>query len=320
MHIKENSNRIAELIAEFKLPKVPTNLYEPIRYIMDLGGKRVRPIVALQIAQYLGVEPKKAEDLALSIELFHNFTLIHDDIMDNAETRRGKATVHSKWDENIGILSGDAMFIEVYKKLLNIEGDFTINLMKRFNDVASMVCEGQQYDMDFESKEDVRESDYLEMIRLKTAVLLGYSMQAPAILMGDENLSDALFEIGQNIGISFQINDDLLDAFPPNENFGKVVGGDIYTAKKTILYLRLVHSCTSEEKQRIEEIYSYQSRSDEEVMEIRNMMLKYKVPQDVAEVANDFQKKVVSQTGALENAELKTFLLSFSSELLSRTI
>jgi geranylgeranyl diphosphate synthase type II len=320
MHIKENSKRIAELIAQFELPKAPSNLYEPIRYIMDLGGKRVRPVVAMQIAQYLGLEAKTADSLALSIELFHNFTLVHDDIMDKADTRRGKATVHHKWDENIGILSGDAMLIEVYKELLSIDSKHVVTLMKRFNAIASMVCEGQQYDMDFESATDVSEGDYLEMIRLKTAVLLGYSMQASAILMGEEKLAKELFEIGQNIGISFQIKDDLLDAFPPDENFGKVVGGDIYTAKKTILYLRLMHSCTKEEKQRIEEIYAFENRSDEEVMEVRNLMLKYKVPQNVAAVANDYQQKVVEQTNALELADLKTFLLSFSSELLSRTV
>ncbi len=320
MHIKESSERIAQLIADFQLPAEPKNLYDPIRYIMELGGKRVRPVVALQIAQYLGLEAKAAESLALSIELFHNFTLVHDDIMDNADTRRGKATVHSKWDENIGILSGDAMLIEVYKELLSIKSDNTINLMKRFNAIASMVCEGQQYDMDFESSNDVSESDYLEMIRLKTAVLLGYSMESSAILMGDTALAETLFTIGQNIGVSFQIKDDLLDAFPPDENFGKVVGGDIYAAKKTLLYLRLIHSCTEEEKERIEEIYAFDTRSDEEVMEVRKMMLKYKVPQNVAEVANDYQKKVVEQTNALENAELKTFLLTFSSELLSRTV
>lgn len=320
MHIKENSKRIAQLINDFTLPSEPNNLYEPIRYIMELGGKRVRPVVALQIAQYLGLEAMAADSLALSIELFHNFTLVHDDIMDKADTRRGKATVHHKWDENIGILSGDAMLIEVYKELLSIEGSHTIALMKRFNEIASMVCEGQQYDMDFESATDVSESDYLEMIRLKTAVLLGYSMQSPAILSGDEALAQSLFNIGQNIGISFQIKDDLLDAFPPDENFGKVVGGDIYAAKKTILYLRLIHSCTAEEKHRIDEIYGFETRSDEEVMEIRSLMLKYKVPQKVAEVANEYQHKVVEETNTLENGDLKTFLLSFSSELLSRTV
>lgn len=320
MQIKENSKRIAQLIQEFTLPTEPSNLYEPIRYIMELGGKRVRPVVALQIAQYLGLDSKTSESLALSIELFHNFTLVHDDIMDKADTRRGKATVHHKWDENIGILSGDAMLIEVYKELLSIESENTIALMKRFNEIASMVCEGQQYDMDFESATDVSEGDYLEMIRLKTAVLLGYSMQSAAILKGDAELAKTLFNIGQNIGISFQIKDDLLDAFPPDENFGKVVGGDIYTAKKTILYLQLIHSCTSEEKTRVNEIYGYETRSDEEVMEIRTLMLKYKVPQNVAEVANQYQQKVVEETTQLENAELRTFLLSFSSELLSRTV
>lgn len=320
MHSTESSKKIEQLIADFQLPMSPSNLYEPIKYILSLGGKRVRPVVAMQVSDCLGIDGKAAEALAFSIELFHNFTLVHDDIMDKAYTRRGHATVHTKWNKNIGILSGDAMLIEVYKKLLSIKSPHTLALIERFNDVATLVCEGQQYDMDFESSETVTEKDYLEMIRLKTAVLLGFSMESAAVLIGDKALANKLFSIGQNIGISFQIKDDVLDAFPVNDEFGKTVGGDIYAAKKTILYINLLAACSEEDKARLLEIYGFESRSDEEVAEIRTMMVKYKIPQMVNKVALDYQHKVESEVNELDNEDLKIFLRSFSALLLSRTV
>ena len=320
MQSSDSSKRIEQLIAEFQLPSTPSNLYEPIKYILSLGGKRVRPVVAMQVSGCLGIDAKAAEALAFSIELFHNFTLVHDDIMDKADTRRGHATVHTKWNKNVGILSGDAMLIEVYKKLLSIKSPNTLALIERFNDVATLVCEGQQYDMDYESAEVVTEKDYLEMIRLKTAVLLGFSMESAAVLKGDKALANTLYSIGQNIGISFQIKDDLLDAFPANDEFGKTVGGDIYAAKKTILYINLLELCSAEDKERLNEIYGFESRSDEEVQEVRTMMVKYEVPQLVSKVALAYQHKVEQEVNELTNEELKIFLRSFSTLLLSRTV
>lgn len=314
------AEHVEKLIADFQLPQSPNNLYAPISYILSLGGKRVRSVVALQVANCIGLDERSAQKLALAIELFHNFTLVHDDIMDRADTRRGQITVHKKWNENIGILSGDAMLIEVYKTFLELDNTNTTALLKRFNHIGTLVCEGQQYDMDFESDADVSEADYLEMIRLKTAVLLGFSMESAALLMGDNALAKQLYHIGECIGMSFQIKDDLLDAFPEGDGFGKQVGGDILAGKKTLLYLSALHHANEVDKSQLNKIYSANTRNDSDVQLVKDIMLKYQVPSKVSKVAEDYQKQVETSLKSIQHEALKSFLFDFSNQLLSRKV
>jgi len=231
--------RLNETIGQLALGKHPEQLYDPIKYTLDLGGKRMRPV--LTILSYLTVDHNWESILkpALAVELFHNFTLLHDDIMDEAPLRRGQSTVHKKWDKNIAILSGDALMVLAYDLLLEADYPDIKYLVKLFNQCALQVCEGQQLDMNFEKSEEVSEENYLEMIRLKTAVLLGFSLEMGALL-GGMSKSDAqkMRAFGHHIGIGFQLKDDILDAFGNAEKTGKQLGGDILANKKTFLTIK----------------------------------------------------------------------------------
>lgn len=237
--------------------KEPKNLYEPITYILHLGGKRLRPVLVLMIAEIFDTPYQKALDAALAIEVFHNFSLVHDDIMDAAPIRRGKATVHEKWDLNTGILSGDAMLINAYQLFENYEGAVFKELAQLFTKTAIQVCEGQQYDIDFESREDVEIEDYLKMIEYKTAVLVGASLQMGAIVAGaTEDCKRAVYQYGRLLGIAFQLQDDYLDAFGNPDTFGKQVGGDIIENKKTFLYLKALENSDRKQASNLEHLYS----------------------------------------------------------------
>lgn len=237
--------------------KDPVNLYEPISYILHLGGKRLRPVLVLMSAEIFDNSYKKALNAALAIEVFHNFSLIHDDIMDGAPLRRGKETVHKKWDINTGILSGDAMLIYSYQLLENYDGEVFKELLQLFNKTAMRVCEGQQYDVDFESRDDVELVDYLKMIEYKTAVLVAASLKMGAIIAetSTEN-KEGVYEFGRLLGIAFQLQDDYLDAFGDPETFGKQVGGDIIENKKTFLYLSAIQMANAMDARQLEYLYS----------------------------------------------------------------
>lgn len=237
--------------------KEPVNLYEPITYILNLGGKRLRPVLVLMSAEIFDSSYEKALDAALAIEVFHNFSLVHDDIMDDAPLRRGHLTVHEKWDINTGILSGDAMLINAYQLFENYEGGVFKELAQLFSKTALRVCEGQQYDVDFETRDDVEIEDYLKMIEYKTAVLVGASLQMGAIVAETtKECKEAIFEYGKLLGIAFQLQDDYLDAFGNPETFGKQVGGDIIENKKTFLYLTALQKAGAAEAQQLEHLYS----------------------------------------------------------------
>lgn len=240
--------------------KEPKNLYEPIDYILSLGGKKLRPILALLSADAFGIDYRKAFDVALAIEVFHNFTLIHDDIMDDAPLRRGKVTVHEKWDINTGILSGDAMLILAYQYLESYDAPVFKKLTQLFSKTGVEVCEGQQLDIDFETRTDVSLEEYMYMIKLKTSVLVGSALQMGAIIaeVSDEQ-SSKIYDFGLNLGIAFQLQDDYLDAFGDPEIFGKQVGGDIIENKKTYLYLLTLNTLKGKEKEKFEELFSMQS-------------------------------------------------------------
>ncbi|WP_293301669.1 polyprenyl synthetase family protein [Pedobacter sp. UBA4863] len=239
---------IEQAIPKLAYPAQPANLYEPIKYIMSLGGKRIRPVMVLMAAELFTDEVTKALDVALAIETFHNFTLVHDDIMDNAPLRRGKQTVHEKWGVNNAILSGDVMMVESNKHLSKVDVNVLKPVLDTFNQTAQGVCEGQQLDMEFETRDDVSIEEYLEMIRLKTAVLLGGAMKLGAIVGGaDDKNAALLYEFGENLGVAFQLQDDILDVYGDPEKFGKQVGGDIIANKKTFLHLNAKALINAEE-------------------------------------------------------------------------
>jgi geranylgeranyl diphosphate synthase type II len=215
-------------------------LYAPQRYLLELGGKRLRPVLVLLGTQACGADPRAALPAAHAVELFHNFSLIHDDIMDAAPLRRGKPTVHTRWNTNTAILSGDAMLVLAYQSLAKLPSDVVPAALHVFNRTALEVCEGQQWDMEFETQEGIREEDYLRMIQYKTSVLLGCALQLGALVAGaSAERSEALYRFGLSLGTSFQIHDDLLDAFGEPGAVGKQVGGDLLANKKTLLFLRL---------------------------------------------------------------------------------
>ncbi len=229
---------IEKTIATLSYPQQPANLYEPIKYIMGLGGKRIRPVMVLMATELFTDHVNKAIDVAMAIETFHNFTLVHDDIMDNAPLRRGKQTVHEKWGVNNAILSGDVMMVESNKHLSKVDISVLKPTLDTFNQTAQGVCEGQQLDMEFETRDNVSIAEYIEMIRLKTAVLLGGAMKLGAIVGGaKESDADLLYQFGENLGVAFQLQDDILDVYGDPEKFGKQVGGDIISNKKTFMHL-----------------------------------------------------------------------------------
>ena len=232
-------------IAALDWSKEPKGLYEPIAYALATGGKRLRPTLTLIAAETIingglinGEAINQALPAALALEIFHNFTLLHDDVMDHAQVRRGRETVHVKWNDNTAILSGDQMLIEAYKQLSNVPADKLPQVLKWFNEMATGVCEGQQYDVDFEHMSQVSIDDYMQMIEKKTSVLLAYAMQIGGYIAGaDETQLQALYQYGLHIGLAFQIQDDILDVYGDPKTFGKAIGGDICCNKKTILLL-----------------------------------------------------------------------------------
>jgi geranylgeranyl diphosphate synthase type II len=230
----------------------PAGLYDPVHYILELGGKRLRPLLTLMSAKMYGAQVQDALDAAVAVEVFHNFTLLHDDIMDAAELRRGQATVHKKWNINTGILSGDAMLIMAYRLFEGFDREQFFQLHNVFSKTALEVCEGQQYDVDFETRDDVTVSEYLLMIQLKTSVLVGCALQMGAIIAGvDKKEQELIYNYGIHLGLAFQLMDDYLDAFGDPATFGKEVGGDIRENKKTYLFLRSIENedCATELKE-----------------------------------------------------------------------
>jgi geranylgeranyl diphosphate synthase type II len=240
--------KLEDHITSHKFGGSPLELYEPISYILSLGGKRIRPLLTLLTYGLYGKNPEEILNQASAVEVFHNFTLMHDDIMDQAPLRRGKATVHQKWNANTAILSGDVMLVGAYELLLNTSPELLSEVIRLFNRTAAEVCEGQQYDMNFEKYSTVGEDEYIYMIRLKTAVLLGFALQLGAILAGAER-EDAqkLYDFGVNVGVGFQLKDDLLDVFADQAKFGKQVGGDIISNKKTFLLIKALELAKGED-------------------------------------------------------------------------
>ncbi|MHA6248610.1 polyprenyl synthetase family protein [Pontibacter sp. CAU 1760] len=252
MDISTLSEKINHTLSTLRYGEHPVELYEPIRYIMALGGKRIRPLLVLLAAKMYDEDVEKALLPAAAVEVFHNFTLLHDDIMDKAPLRRGEQTVHEKWNANIAILSGDVMLVRAYQLLLGVEQSKLAKVLELFSETAAQVCEGQQLDMNFERREQVSIQEYIHMITLKTAVLLGLSLELGAVLQ-DAPVADAenLKAFGKNVGIAFQLRDDLLDVYGDKAKFGKQVGGDILSDKKTYLMLTALEQASAAQRQTI---------------------------------------------------------------------
>ncbi len=268
LSIPEYRQAISDYLSKKVEVKEPVNLYEPIVYILEQGGKKLRPVLVLMSAEVFGCDYHKALNAALAIEIFHNFSLIHDDIMDDAPIRRGKETVHEKWDLNTGILSGDAMLINAYQLFESYEGETFKELAALFTRTAIQVCEGQQYDIDFETRDNVKIEDYLLMIEYKTAVLVGAALKMGAIVAGtSEACKEAIYQYGRLLGIAFQLQDDYLDVFGNSETFGKQTGGDIIENKKTFLYLKSLESAGKNEALQLEHLYSISPKENSEKIE-----------------------------------------------------
>ena len=249
--IKEYQEIINSKIKQVRIQGKPDELYNPINYILSLKSKRVRPTLSLLSYSLFNEKVDKIIEPSIALEFFHNFTLIHDDIMDNADIRRGKDTIHKKWNKNIGILSGDLLMIFAYKMLENIDDITFKNTFKRYNNIAIKVCEGQQYDMNFENNTKILESDYIKMIALKTGVLIGFSLELGGLIAHQKKqITDNLFIAGEKIGISFQLMDDYLDVFGSTD-FGKKIGGDISSNKKTYLMIKLLENANSNDRKKI---------------------------------------------------------------------
>ena len=246
--------------------RAPKGLYEPIGYTLAAGGKRIRPTLALIASALFGGNEKDVMPAALALEVFHNFTLLHDDVMDKAEVRRGRPTVHVKWDENTAILSGDQMLIEAYKLLSDVPADKLPQVLKWFNEMATGICEGQQYDVDFEHQSQVTIDDYMMMIEKKTSVLLAYALKIGGYIAGASTAQlEALYQYGLHIGLAFQIQDDILDVYGDPKTFGKAIGGDICCNKKTLLLLTALETEDAESKAELLQWLSVTDRNEEKI-------------------------------------------------------
>jgi geranylgeranyl diphosphate synthase, type II len=322
MHsISELQALIKKTFDSASFPQAPADLYDPITYTLNLGGKRIRPLLVLIGCDLFNGDLEEAGSAALAIELFHNFTLLHDDIMDRAPLRRGKETVYKKWNTNVAILSGDTMFALACEYLSQSNPDVLPLALSEFTRTARMVCEGQQYDMNFESRKVVTIGEYLEMIRLKTAVLIGCSLKLGAILAKAPPAETAkIYAFGENIGMAFQLQDDLLDVFGDEQKFGKEIGGDILSGKKTFLLLKAYEIATEKERTALDQCFSDKSiPSEEKIARVKNVYSLLKVREiTLQEIEKYFSKALQSCEGIHADEKSKKVLELFANELLNR--
>ena len=302
----------------------PYGLYEPIEYTLAAGGKRVRPQLAMIASQLFGGKDEEVLPAALALEVFHNFTLLHDDVMDKADVRRGRPTVHVKWNENTAILSGDQMVIEAYKLLSGVPADKLPKVLQLFNKMATEICEGQQYDVDFESQEHVTIEEYLKMIRLKTSVLLANALQTGAYIAGaDDQAQETLYQFGINIGLAFQIQDDILDVWGDPKTFGKAVGGDISCNKKTFVYLEAMRLLGDEaislEARELKHWYSQVLEDNtEKIAAVKEIFEQLEVRAVCEKVVEDYTQKALALLDQLPQNEATEQLRQLANKLTTR--
>jgi len=321
--ITEYQDLISRHFESIKYQKEPNNLYEPIRYILSLGGKRLRPVLTLMATEVFDVDCQKALAAATAVEVFHNFSLIHDDIMDDAPLRRGNETVHEKWNINTGILSGDAMLILAYQYFEAYEPKIFQELAKLFSKTALEVCEGQQYDVDFETRDDVTIPEYLKMIEYKTAVLVAAAMKMGAIVAETtEENKNLIYDFGLNLGLAFQLQDDYLDAFGNPETFGKQVGGDIIENKKTYLYLKAMEYASANEKEQLLHLFSFQSSNNtDKINSVKGIFNQTGATAATKKAIENYTFKAL-ETFAKMNIgnDKKAILKAFAENLMSRNV
>ncbi|MDA9783169.1 polyprenyl synthetase family protein [Vicingaceae bacterium] len=317
---QELSKQVEAEINAFDFSGNPNELYDPISYTMTLGGKRIRPTLCLLAAQLFGGDLKKAMNLAMAVEVFHNFTLVHDDIMDEAPIRRGKPAVHAKWNRDVAILSGDVMFVQAYQLLAKGNPEKLSQMLAVFNQTAIEVCEGQQFDMNFETLDDVTAENYIEMIRLKTGVLLACSLQLGAFESG-ASVKDAklIYEFGEKIGIAFQIQDDFLDCYAKQEDFGKRVGGDIISNKKTFLMLTALEKADKKQSGQIENLMTSSTSDKERVAGVLEVYNELNIPALTKSAKQNYFDESLAALNQIEaTADLKQPLLELAEMLMMR--
>jgi len=319
--INEYKALFLEHLKERIKTKEPINLYKPITYIINLGGKRLRPILTLMSCDLFGGDRLEALDAALAIEMFHNFSLVHDDIMDDASLRRGNKTVHEKWDLNTGILSGDAMLVLSNQLLESYKGDQFKRLISLFNQTALEVCEGQQYDIDFETRVNISIEEYIKMITLKTAVLVATSLKLGAIIaLSDKGNLDNIYDYGINLGIAFQLQDDYLDVFG-DDDFGKRKAGDIVENKKTFLFLKTLELANAKDKAELLNMYANEEFSKKKINMVIKLFRKYEIPKLME---NEIKKYTIRAQKNIHNLSLlenkKNVLINFADQLMRRTV
>ncbi len=319
--ISQLQDLINKEIAEKQYSDNPLELYEPIRYIMALGGKRMRPALLLMACDLFDGSIIKALKPAVGIELFHNFTLMHDDIMDKAPLRRGNSTVHEKWNESIAILSGDVMLVEAYQLMMNVDDDILREVLSIFSQTATGVCEGQQIDMNFESLGEVSINEYIEMIRLKTAVLLAGSLKIGALIgKADSEDAETLYKFGENLGLAFQLQDDILDVYGDPEKFGKQVGGDIIANKKTFLLIKAIELADDLDKEELNYWLNEENADSEvKVKAVTDVYNRLGIRQLAEHEMNTFAEKALSALEKIQaDADKKKVLRVFAEQLLIR--
>lgn len=312
---------VEQEISRLKYGKSPSSLYDPIHYIMRLGGKRLRPLLVLLSYSLYKNDTRRVVPVAATVEAFHNFTLLHDDIMDNAPLRRGKKTVHEKWNVSTAILSGDVMLVKVYEQLLKVDQKLLQTVLARFNQCATEVCEGQQWDMEFEKKKMVSERDYIEMIRQKTAVLLGFSLELGGILAGASPPDQKkLRTVGVDMGIGFQLMDDWLDVFADGKKFGKQVGGDIIANKKTFLLINALSAAKGADKLELNKwLTKSKFNQREKVATVTGLYNKLNVGEKTQRKIDHYFKRALSTLDQLDVTEnKKNILRSFILQLINR--
>ncbi len=321
--IAEYQNIISSFFESLHLEKEPKNLYEPIDYILALGGKRIRPVLTLMSCEIFDTNAQKALYAAAAVEVFHNFSLVHDDIMDDAPLRRGKETVHEKWNLNTGILSGDAMLILAYQYFENYEPKIFSQLAKLFSKTALEVCEGQQYDVDFETRNDVSITEYLKMIEYKTAVLIAAALKMGAIV-AETSVENAnlIYDFGLNLGIAFQLQDDYLDAFGDPKTFGKQVGGDIIENKKTYLYLKALEFSDTANKQELNQLFqTHVEDNTQKIERVKALFLSSGAADATQQAIQDFTFKAFETLEKMQlAADKKKILQLFGEKLMNRNV
>jgi geranylgeranyl diphosphate synthase, type II len=321
LQVNEAQDIINKRISDLCYPASPERLYEPIRYVLRLGGKRIRPVFALLACNLFADDIEPAVEPAIGLEIFHNFTLLHDDIMDKANMRRGHSTVHKKWCDNVAILSGDAMQIDAYRHVSQVSQDKLKAVLNLFSQTALEVCEGQQYDMDFELREKVTLPEYIEMIRLKTAVLLACSLKIGAIIGGaDVRDASLLYDFGINLGLSFQLQDDFLDVYGDINKFGKNIGGDIMCNKKTFLLISALNIADTQTKTELEKWMTIvHPNPQEKINAVTNIYNRLNIRR-VCQTETDcfYQKALVALRDLNCPDQRKTVLRNYANRLINR--